>query len=44
MYEVFDDSYNAIQREKQLKAGSRRQKLELVRRMNPDWRDLYEEL
>jgi putative endonuclease len=44
MYEVFNDSYNAIAREKQIKAGSRRRKVELIERMNPEWRDLYEEL
>ncbi len=43
-YEVFFDSYNAISREKQLKAGPRRQKLELIERMNPDWRDLLPEI
>ena len=30
----------AIAREKQIKAGSRRKKVELVSRQNPDWRDL----
>jgi putative endonuclease len=44
LYEVFRDSYNAIVREKQIKAGSRRRKVELIERMNPEWRDLYEEL
>jgi putative endonuclease len=40
MYEVFQDPYNAITREKQIKAGSRRRKFELIERMNPTWRDL----
>ena len=40
----FRDSYNAIAREKQIKAGSRHRKIELIERMNPDWRDLFEEL
>jgi predicted GIY-YIG superfamily endonuclease len=31
MYEVFRDPYNAIAREKQIKAGSRRKKMELKR-------------
>jgi putative endonuclease len=44
MYEVFQDSYNAITREKQIKAGSRRRKIELIEQVNPEWRDLYNEL
>jgi putative endonuclease len=44
LYEVFQDSYNAITREKQIKAGSRRRKIALIERMNPGWRDLSEEL
>lgn len=44
LYEVFQDSYNAIVREKQIKAGSRRRKIELIERLNPEWRDLYDEL
>jgi putative endonuclease len=44
LYEVFKDSYNAIAREKQIKAGSRRRKVELIDRTNPKWRDLYDEL
>jgi len=34
----------AIAREKQIKAGSRRQKLRLIETMNPQWRDLFDEL
>ena len=41
-YEIFRDAYNAISREKQIKAGSRRRKIELINRCNPEWRDLYE--
>lgn len=44
LYEVFRDSYNAVAREKQIKAGSRRRKTELIERMNPEWGDLYDEL
>jgi putative endonuclease len=34
----------AITREKQIKAGSRRKKLALIERGNPDWRDLFDEV
>jgi putative endonuclease len=44
LYEVFRDSYNAITREKQIKAGSRQRKIALIEKMNPEWRDLAEEL
>ena len=43
-YEVFEDVSSAICREKQLKAGSRQRKIELVNSVNKDWRDLYEGL
>jgi len=43
-YEIFFDSYNAIVREKQIKAGPRRKKVALINTMNPEWRDLYDEL
>jgi putative endonuclease len=43
-YEVFDDAYTAISREKQIKAGSRAKKLDLINGMNPQWVDLYETL
>jgi putative endonuclease len=43
-FEEGDDVAGAIEREKQLKAGSRARKLELVREANPTWRDLFYEL
>jgi len=43
-YECLSDPYEAISREKQIKAGSRRRKLGLICELNPEWRDLYEEL
>jgi putative endonuclease len=43
-YEVTDDAHAAIAREKQIKAGSRQKKINLIEAMNPEWRDLYEYL
>jgi len=43
-FEVTDDRTAAIEREKQIKGGSRLKKEELVRANNPLWRDLYDEL
>lgn len=34
----------AIQREKQIKAGSRRKKLQLIEAGNPQWKDLFSEI
>jgi Predicted endonuclease containing a URI domain len=39
--EVHEDMLEAIAREKQIKAGSRRKKLALIEGMNPRWSDLY---
>jgi putative endonuclease len=43
-YEIYDDAESAISREKQIKGGSRQNKLDLINGMNPNWHDLYEEL
>ena len=43
-FEMQDEMPAAIAREKQIKAGSRQNKLKLIESMNPDWRDLYESL
>lgn len=40
-YEKFDDPNSAIAREKQLKAGSRKKKLDLINSSNKDWKDLF---
>ena len=42
--EVFENIIDAITREKQIKAGSRKKKLELINSVNPEWKDLYVEL
>jgi putative endonuclease len=43
-YEILRDAETAIAREKQIKGGSRRKKEELIKVLNPQWKDLYEEL
>ncbi|MFA5360537.1 MAG: GIY-YIG nuclease family protein [Candidatus Paceibacterota bacterium] len=39
-YEVFDDPQVAIQREKEIKGWTRKKKVELIKRMNPGFREL----
>jgi len=39
-----EDMLSAIDREKQLKGGSRKKKLALIEKVNPYWEDLYEKL
>ena len=43
-YEYYEMMAEAIGREKQLKGGSRRQKLALIEKANSGWRDLYPDL
>lgn len=43
-YEVSNDINSAIAREKQLKGGSRKAKLDLIEINNPNWNDLYYEI
>ncbi len=43
-YEVFQDVSYAITREKQIKGGSRANKIELINGMNLEWNDLYDSL
>ena len=43
-YEIADDIEGAIAREKQIKAGSRKKKIALIKSMNPIFKDLYPEL
>ncbi len=40
-YEVYEDVGMAIDREKILKAGNRKRKIDLIESMNPEWIDLY---
>jgi putative endonuclease len=41
-YETFDTIGEAIQKEKIIKGGSRKKKLDLIRSTNPEWKDLSE--
>jgi putative endonuclease len=43
-YEIFEDPENAILREKQIKAGSRLKKIDLINSTNRAWVYLYDEL
>lgn len=43
-YEAFQFIGDAIGREKQLKAGSRQKKIDLINSINPEWKDLYDEI
>jgi putative endonuclease len=43
-FEIFSDSYHAISREKQIKSGSRKKKILLIESVNPDWKDLSDEI
>lgn len=43
-FELFDEMYFAIEREKQIKGGSRKKKVVLIEGLNPQWRDLFFEL
>jgi putative endonuclease len=43
-YESFQEIGDAIFREKQLKAGSRQKKIDLIVSINKEWTDLYNSL
>jgi putative endonuclease len=43
-YEAGDDIKVIIAREKQIKGGSRKKEIDLINGLNPEWRDLYEEI
>ncbi len=43
-FEQTENSLSAISREKQLKKWNRRWKIELIEKMNPEWKDLYDDL
>ena len=43
-FEQYDEPSLAIQREKNIKHWSREWKIDLIISVNPDWRDLYNEI
>ena len=43
-YELLDSMEGAIAREKQIKGGSRKKKLQLIESINPSWNDLYDSI
>ncbi len=43
-YEIHTSIKQAIIREKEIKAGSRKDKLLLIETMNPSWRDLFDDI
>ncbi|SFR49153.1 GIY-YIG nuclease family protein [Thiomicrospira sp. ALE5] len=43
-FEQLDEISSAIEREKQLKSGSRQKKIQLIEQVNPEWDDLYESI
>ena len=43
-YEQYDNIESAIIREKRLKKWNRKWKLELIEKVNPQWRDMYDDL
>lgn len=43
-YEIGNDVYSAIAREKQIKGGSRKKKIDLINSFNPGWKDLFDEI
>ena len=43
-YEMCEEIEGAILREKQIKAGSRKKKIDLITKVNPAWKDLGDQL
>ena len=43
-YEHFTHIIEAIAREKQIKGGSRKKKIELIQSLNTNWKDLYDDI
>ena len=43
-YEQHENSEAAITREKRLKVWQRKWKIRIIEEMNPEWKDLYDEI
>lgn len=43
-YETFHSVEEAIDREKQIKGGSRKDKQALINKLNPTWKDLWDDI
>lgn len=43
-FEEHGSAYDAAYREKQMKAWQRKWKLQLIEKMNPEWKDLYHDI
>lgn len=43
-YEIWQESYYAISREKQIKGLKRVKKEKLINEFNPEWKDLYQDI
>ena len=43
-YELHESIYSAIEREKVIKKWNRAWKLRVIEKMNPEWRDLWDEM
>jgi putative endonuclease len=43
-YEVVEDSPAAKIREKQIKRSSKKKRLSLIEKLNPEWLDLYDQI
>lgn len=43
-YDMFFDIEEAIAEEKRIKGGSRKKKVALINSLNPNWKDLWEEV
>ena len=43
-YQIYSSLEEALERERKIKAGSRKKKIALIESMNPEWNDLYDHI